>query len=67
MPALFFIILRKALEDIIQEWETSGLSKMAYCHQKGLSRQAFYYWQKKLISEITLDSQDLIWIETHLT
>ena len=32
----------------IRAWKESGLKKSEYCRQNGLSRHAFYYWQKKL-------------------
>ena len=35
----------------IQAWEQSKLNKTEYCQQNNLSRQAFYYWLKRLKSE----------------
>ncbi len=31
-----------------KEWQESGLSKKAYCQQKGLTVSTFFYWIKKL-------------------
>ena len=33
---------------IIQEWETSGLSKAEFCRQKKVSASSFQVWQRKL-------------------
>lgn len=35
----------------IRKQKQSGLSKIGYCRQQGLSKHAFYYWSKKLGSE----------------
>lgn len=32
---------------LAQEWETSGLSKKAFCRKQGISPTIFYYWFNK--------------------
>jgi hypothetical protein len=32
---------------VVEEWQDSGLSKTAFCKQKGLAKSVFYYWQKR--------------------
>ncbi|WP_026811262.1 IS66 family insertion sequence element accessory protein TnpA [Arenibacter latericius] len=31
---------------LIEEWEVSGLSKKAFCNNKGINPSKFYYWIK---------------------
>lgn len=33
--------------ELIEEWEVSGLSKKAFCHNHGITRSNFFYWIKK--------------------
>ena len=33
---------------IIQEANTSGMSKSSFCEQSGISPRQFYYWQRKV-------------------
>lgn len=35
---------------VINEWQTSGLSKKAFCLQRNISYHTFHYWCKRLIS-----------------
>ncbi len=37
---------------VIQECKASGLTNKEYCIRHGLSEKSFYYWQKKLRSQI---------------
>ena len=37
---------RERWEQIIAEWETSGLSQKAFCQKHGLSHYLFTYWRK---------------------
>lgn len=32
----------------INEWQTSGLSKKAFCRNRNISYQTFHYWCKQL-------------------
>ena len=38
------------MQVVIKEWQTSGLSKKAFCHQRNISYHTFNYWCKRLIS-----------------
>jgi hypothetical protein len=43
-------IQRRSKEEmfpIIEDWQCSGLTKKAYCEQKGVAQALFFYWQKK--------------------
>ena len=35
---------------VINEWQTSGLSKKEFCRQRNITYQTFHYWCKRLIS-----------------
>ena len=37
---------------LIQECNNSGLSKREFCRQRGISEKSFYYWLRKLRSQI---------------
>ena len=37
---------------LIQECNNSGLTKRAFCQQRGISEKSFYYWLRKLRSQI---------------
>ena len=37
---------------IIQECNTSGLLKREFCQQRGISEKSFYYWLRKLRSQM---------------
>jgi transposase-like protein len=32
---------------VIKEWQQSGLSKKAFCHQRGITNSTFHYWLKR--------------------
>lgn len=34
--------------DIIKDRQNSGLNIKSYCQERGISRHAYYYWQRKL-------------------
>ena len=38
---------------LIQECSSSGLTKREFCHQRGISEKSFYYWLRKLRSQIS--------------
>jgi len=38
---------------LIQECNSSGLTKREFCHQRGISEKSFYYWLRKLRSQIS--------------
>lgn len=51
------------MQVVIKEWQTSGLSKKAFCRQRNIKYQTFHYWCKRLIetsssgfTEVMLDS-----------
>lgn len=37
---------------VIQECSNSGLSNREFCRQHGISEKSFYYWQRKLRTQI---------------
>ena len=37
---------------LIQECNNSGLTKREFCHQRGISEKSFYYWLRKLRSQM---------------
>ena len=37
---------------LIQECNNSGLTKRAVCQQRGISEKSFYYWLRKLHSQM---------------
>ena len=37
---------------LIQECNKSGLTKREFCQQRGISEKSFYYWLRKLRSQI---------------
>lgn len=41
---------KRAWQQHITDWQTSGLSGMAYCKQQSLTYCQFVYWRKKLIN-----------------
>ena len=38
---------------LIQECNNSGLTKREFCQQRGISEKSFYYWLRKLRSQMT--------------
>jgi putative transposase len=37
---------------VVQECATSGLSNREFCKQRGIVEKTFYYWQRKLRTQI---------------
>jgi hypothetical protein len=33
---------------IVAEWQASGLSKKAFCHQRNITYPTFHYWYKRI-------------------
>lgn len=42
---------------LIQECNASGLSNKAFCEQRGLSLQSYYYWLRKLRNQVVETTQ----------
>ena len=40
---------------LIQECSSSGLTKRAFCRQRGISEKSFYYWLRKMRSQAAED------------
>ena len=38
---------------LIQECNNSGLTKREFCQQRGISEKSFYYWLRKLRTQMT--------------
>ena len=36
------------MQQAIHEWQTSGLSKKAFCRERNITNQTFHYWFKRL-------------------
>lgn len=41
---------QEQMEVAIKEWQQSGLSKKAFCQQRGIPNPTFHYWYKRLAS-----------------
>ena len=41
-------VLRQEWDSILSEQADSGLTKKAFCEQRGLNPATFYYWQRRL-------------------
>ena len=39
---------------LIQECNSSGLTKREFCQQRGISEKSFYYWLRKLRSQMAV-------------
>lgn len=37
---------------LIQECSSSGLTKREFCQQRGISEKSFYYWLRKLRTQM---------------
>ena len=37
---------------VVQECAASGLSNREFCRQRGIAEKSFYYWQRKLRTQI---------------
>ena len=48
---------------LIQECNASGLSNREFCRQHGISEKSFYYWQKKLRTQIVDAVPELVPLE----
>ena len=48
---------------VIQECKDSGLTNKEYCIRHGLSEKSFYYWQKKLRTQIVDSTPELVPLE----
>ena len=48
---------------VIQECKASGLTNKEYCIRHGLSEKSFYYWQKKLRTQIAASAPELVPLE----
>ena len=49
---------------LIQECNSSGLTKREFCQQRGISEKSYYYWLRKLRSQIvTSSSPQLVQLE----
>lgn len=38
------------MQEVINDWQISGLSKKEFCRQRNIKHQTFHYWCKRLIS-----------------
>lgn len=36
------------MQAVIKEWQTSGLSKKAFCSQRNIKEHTFHYWYRRL-------------------
>ena len=41
---------------LIQECNNSGLRKREFCRQRGISEKSFYYWLRKLRSQMAVEA-----------
>lgn len=41
---------------LIQECNSSGLTKREFCQQRGISEKSYYYWLRKLRSQMVTSS-----------
>ena len=48
---------------VIQECKASGLTNKEYCIRNRLSEKSFYYWQKKLRTQIVASAPELVPLE----
>jgi hypothetical protein len=51
------------MQVIVTDWQTSGLSKKAFCRDRNITYQTFHYWCKRVIggpsqgfTELSVDS-----------
>ena len=50
---------------VIQECNSSGLSNREFCRQRGISEKTYYYWLRKLRSQMAEDvAPQLVQLET---
>ena len=48
---------------VIQECKASELTNKEYCIRHGLAEKSFYYWQKKLRTQIAASGPELVPLE----
>lgn len=48
----------KQMQQHYEEWQSSGLSKSAYCREKHIVKTTFYYWVKKFQSATPTDKSE---------
>ena len=48
---------------VIQEGRASGLTNEEYCIRHGFSEKSFYYWRKKLRTQIVASAPELVPLE----
>ena len=48
---------------VIQEGRASGLTNKEYCIRHGFSEKSFYYWRKKLRTQIVASAPELVPLE----
>lgn len=41
----------KKMRHLYKQWQSSGLSKIAFCKQQGIRANTFHYWIKKFRTE----------------
>ena len=51
------------MQVVIKEWQTSGISKKAFCRQRNIKDHTFHYWCRRLMetsspgfTEVVVDS-----------
>jgi hypothetical protein len=47
---------RAQWQSLVEKFNTSGLSKTAFCKRHGIATSCFYRWQKVLAEELTQDA-----------
>ena len=51
---------------LIQECNNSGLTKREFCQQRGISEKSYYYWLRKLRSQMAeVAAPQLVPLESH--
>lgn len=53
--------------EIIQDWNTSGLTVDNYCESHGLSRNQYYYWLRKVKTRILESAPQLVELKIPFT
>ena len=48
---------------LIQECSASGLTKREFCQQRGISEKSFYYWLRKLRTQLVSATEDILQIQ----
>jgi len=47
---------RKQWQSLVEQFNTSGLTKTAFCKRHGIATSCLYRWQKELAEEFTSDT-----------